>query len=154
MGEVPRSLVALAFRQEDLVSADQCDAAGLGAGRRGRLITTGTWSRVTHGVFDTAPRRDRRHDADHRRRRSAWIGLLAYGPEAIAVGACALALVGAAGLPADIVPEVALPGGTRRQSRDGVRVRHFAGMETMRYGSRAVSTWEIGQSLDEGWLQR
>lgn len=139
---VPRSLMALAFRQDDLLSAAQCEEVGLGAGRRGRLIATGTWSRVTSGVVDTAPGRDRRRDADHRRRRAAWTGLLAYGPDAIAVGSCALALFGVSGLPADIAPEVALPGGSRRRSRDGIRVRHYAGIETVGFGSRSLAALE------------
>jgi hypothetical protein len=83
-------------------------------------------TRVTHGVFDVAPGRDRRWEADRRRRRAAWIGLLAYGPDSIAVGACALALHGVSGLPLDISPEVALPEGRFGRSRDGIQVRQFS----------------------------
>ncbi len=85
-------------------------------------MDAGALQRVTHGVYDVAPGALRR-DADHRRRRAAWIGLLAYGPGSIAVGSCALALLGVSGLPLRIVPEVALPGGRFGRPRDGIRVR-------------------------------
>lgn len=135
---MPRSLLTLASRQEGLLSAAQCDDAGVSTTRRGRLVANGEWARVTRGVFDVDPRRDRRGDPDHRRRRQAWTGLLAYGPDAIAVGACALALHGVMGLPLDVSPEVALPGGRSLRSRDGVRVRQYGSSATMRFGSRAV----------------
>src|SRR6476469_9571123 len=101
----PRSRLSTAFRQEGLVSASQCEKLGVGAARRSRLVRDEAWERVTHGVFDVTPGRDRRRDADHRRRRAAWLAMLAYGPSAISVGACALALHGVAGLPPDVVPE-------------------------------------------------
>lgn len=77
--------------------------------------------------------------------------MLAYGPDAIAVGACALALHGVMGLPLDITPEVALPGGCSRRSRDGVRVRQFGGGATLRVGSRAIAalTPALVQGLPE-----
>ncbi|KQY46569.1 hypothetical protein [Cellulomonas sp. Root137] len=106
--------------------------------RRSRLVSTREWVRLTRGVFDTTPGRDRRRDADHRRRRSAWIGLLAYGPDAIAVGPCALALLGVKGLPPHIAPEVAIRGGRSHRPRDGVRVRQFDCPTTSRYGAHAV----------------
>jgi len=136
---LPRSLLTLAARQEGLLGAAQCDDQGVSTARRARLVAEGVWARVTRGVFDVDPRRDRRFDADHRRRRAAWTGMLAYGPDAIAVGACALALHGVMGLPLDITPEVALPGGCSRRSRDGVRVRQFGGGATLRFGPRAIA---------------
>jgi len=96
------------------------------------------WDRVTHGVFDVTPQRDRRRDADHRRRRAAWLAMLAFGPEAIAVGPCALALHGVRGLPLEIVPQVSLPSGHPRRSRDGIRVRQFAVVGVERLGAGAV----------------
>jgi hypothetical protein len=94
---------------------------------------------VTHGVFDVTPHRDRRRDADHRRRRAAWLGMLAYGPEAIAVGPCALALHGVRGLPLNITPEVALSSGGKRRSRDGIRVRQFRVESVQRVGAGMMS---------------
>ncbi|WP_186813397.1 type IV toxin-antitoxin system AbiEi family antitoxin domain-containing protein [Cellulomonas xylanilytica] len=135
----PLSLLTLARRQEGLVSAGQCDRAGVGAARRGRLVRDEVWERPTRGVFDVEPARDRRHDADHRRRRAAWLGMLAFGPGAVAVGPCALALHRVEGLPRDIAPEIALPGGTAGRNRGGVRVRTFGGFETLRYGDRAIA---------------
>ncbi|WP_456787242.1 type IV toxin-antitoxin system AbiEi family antitoxin domain-containing protein [Cellulomonas sp. P5_C5] len=135
---VPSSLLALAFRQEDLLSAAQCGAFGIDADARTRLLGAGTWQRVTHAVYDVAPGRDRRRDADHRRRRAAWTGLLALGPRSVAVGPCALALLGVSGLPLDIVPEVALPDGRFGRSRDGVRVRQFSDAVTSTYGGHGI----------------
>jgi hypothetical protein len=135
----PRSLLTLAARQEGLLSSAQCDDAGVISNRRARLIASGSWARVTRGVFDVEPLRDRRMDADHRRRRSAWLGLLACGPGAIAVGQCALALLGVGGLPRDIPPEVALPRGQFGRSRDGVRVRQLAALEPTRFGAGTVA---------------
>lgn len=143
---VPPALRSLAFRQEGLVGAAQLAEAGVDAHRRRRLVDAGMVQRVTHGVYDVEPGRDRRRDADHRRRRAAWIGLLAYGTESIAVGSCALALLGVAGLPLDIVPEVALPHGRFGRGRDGIRVRQltdpvagtFAGHGIVSLGSALV----------------
>jgi len=66
--------------------------------------------------------------------------MLAYGPDAIAVGACALALHGVAGLPLDIRPEVALPRGTFGKDRDGIRVRQIVDVESTRFGDRRIAT--------------
>ncbi|KQY22149.1 hypothetical protein ASD16_16095 [Cellulomonas sp. Root485] len=148
---VPRSLVALALRQEGLVSAGQCADASVTAGQRARRVHSGEWRRATHGVYDLTPTVDRRSDADGRRRRAAWLGMLAHGPTAVAVGSCALALHGVRGLPASIVPEVALPSTHPRRVRDGIRVRQFREVEAERFGSRAVSALvpALAQSVPE-----
>lgn len=121
------------------MSASQCEKLGVGAARRSRLVRDEAWERVTHGVFDVTPGRDRRRDADHRRRRAAWLAMLAYGPSAISVGACALALHGVAGLPPDVVPEVALPRSSAGRHRDQMRVRTYGDFETTRYGDRTIA---------------
>ena len=121
------------------MSAAQCDRAGVGAARRGRLVRDGVWGRPTRGAFDVDPGRDRRTDAAHRRRRAAWLGMLAFGSGAIAVGPCALALHGAEGLPGSIRPEIALAGGSAGRHRDGIRVRTFEQFESLRYGERAIA---------------
>ncbi len=135
---VPSSLRSLSLHQEDLLSAPQCDEAGVSVGRRSRLVRDGHWARVTRGVYDADPRRDRRWEADHRRRRAAWLGILAYGPSAISVGSCALALLGVGGLPGDISPEIAMPRPGARP-RPGIRLRHDEHFETMRLGQVAVA---------------
>lgn len=66
--------------------------------------------------------------------------MLAYGPDAIAVGSCALALHGANGLPRDIQPEVALPSGRSGLGRDGIRVRQLSTVESERFGDRQIAT--------------
>ncbi|QCB92606.1 hypothetical protein [Cellulomonas shaoxiangyii] len=121
---VPADLCALAASQEGLLSTRQCEAAGVGPARRSRLVRARRWARVITGVYDVVPARPRAPDAS--RRRAAWIGVLAYGPDAVAVGASALALHGVNGLPALVVPEVALPARRYAPGRGDVRVRRFA----------------------------
>ncbi|WP_155856118.1 hypothetical protein [Cellulomonas sp. URHD0024] len=122
------------------MSSRQCDHIGVTMGMRRRLVDDRRWARVTTGVYDVEPARDRRGEVDHRRRRSAWLGMLAYGPDAIAVGACALALHDVRGLPTDVRPEVALPGGAFGKSRDGMRVRQLSAVESTRFGERRIAT--------------
>ncbi|KSW18929.1 type IV toxin-antitoxin system AbiEi family antitoxin domain-containing protein [Cellulomonas sp. B6] len=63
---------------------------------------------------------------DHARRRTAWTALLALGPDrAVAVGECALALLGVHGLPRSIRPQAALPSAGGRADRGPARVRRF-----------------------------
>lgn len=119
----PDRLLALARSQCGLVSARQCADDDVSSNRRATLLCSGAWTRPTHGVYDTTP--DVEHSVDGSRRRSAWLGLLAAGPEAAAVGASALALHGVAGLPLVIPPEVALPTGRRGRHRDGITVRRY-----------------------------
>ncbi|MGE9350507.1 hypothetical protein ACQP60_13665 [Isoptericola variabilis] len=81
---------------------------------------------------------------DHLRRRSAWVGLLAFGPEAIAVGPCALALLGVEGLPPSIRPEVALPRASNRPDREGIGLRQFDdGMTTVIVSDRRTGPWRL-----------
>lgn len=150
--DVPRSLLVLAGRQGGLLSARQADAEGVDSDRRGRLVAAGVWSRPTRGVVDTSPTRAR--SPDERRVRSAWLGMLAYGPSAVAVGACALALHGIAGLPVDLTPEVAMPGGRFGRPRDGIRVREFGGgtplpVRTVGAGRVVDLTWALAQAVPE-----
>jgi len=106
------------------VSSAQCDAHGIPNGRRRRLVATLAWQRPTRGVFDTGQPDPDLHPYDLSRLRSAWLAVLAY-PGSAAVGACALALLGVAGLPPDITPEAAFPTGSGREPRNGIRLRQF-----------------------------
>lgn len=128
-GPVPDALSALARTQHGLVSAVQCTVAGVGANRRAALLRAGTWTRPTQGVYDTNP--GCAHEVPDARRRAAWLGVLALGDDAAAVGACALALHGVAGLPRSLVPEVALTSGRRGRSRDGILVRRYEAPHVM-----------------------
>jgi hypothetical protein len=134
----PLSLLVLAGRQGGLVSAAQCDDEGVPVAVRRRLVGARVWSRPTRGVFDPQPGVGR--SLDDLRQRSAWLGLLAYGPDAIAVGQCALALHGVAGLPRRIPTEVALPSGRWGRPRDGMRVRCFDDGPGHRLGAGRVAT--------------
>jgi len=136
------------------VSKAQCDAAGLDKHAVGRLVRKGVWARVARCVYDTDPvaaarrRRDDYHD--HRRRRAAWTGLLAV-PDGIATGACALALHGAVGLPAHLVPEVARPGGADAVVGGGVAVRRYRGFPVERYRGRQIAAFvhALAQALPD-----
>ncbi|MBD8080329.1 type IV toxin-antitoxin system AbiEi family antitoxin domain-containing protein [Cellulosimicrobium arenosum] len=154
--DVPTELVELARAQEGLLAARQCDAFGVTSHRRERLVRQGRWHRITHGVVDTSrvppSQRDgpRRHE--HLRRRAAWLGLLAYGPDAIAVGQCALVLLGVEGVRTDVVPEVTLPGARAGRSRDGIQLRQFDdGMTVAPVDGRPVATpdWALAQAVPE-----
>ncbi|WP_265522969.1 type IV toxin-antitoxin system AbiEi family antitoxin domain-containing protein [Oerskovia flava] len=149
---MPPALETVASAQEGLVSTAQCRAAGVSADRLARLVRSGGWSRVTRGVYDSDLTRVRDRPWAHRHRRAAWAALLAFGPDAIAVGSCALALHGIQGLPRRVVPEAALPGAGRLVSRDGLRLRQFDdGMTVRRVARRLVVTpdWALAQAVPE-----
>ncbi|PJI93701.1 type IV toxin-antitoxin system AbiEi family antitoxin domain-containing protein [Luteimicrobium subarcticum] len=112
-----------AVAQEGLASVSQVRSAGLSDRRLGTLVAHRVWTRPARGVYDTTPAAPRPLSA--LRRRAAWLALLAYGPEAIAVGSCALALHGIEGLPMTIRPEAALPDADRREPRSTLRLRRF-----------------------------
>lgn len=153
---LPEALLHVARRQEGLVSAAQCDEHGVRSPRRSRLVEQRSWARVTRGAYDTDPvppaGRAGPGVPDHLRRRAAWAGLLTFGPDAIAVGPCALALLGVQGLPWRITPQAALPGARETRSRDGVLLRQFDdGMTVQRIDGRYVATpdWALAQAVPE-----
>lgn len=148
--DVPLPLLTLARRQGGLVSAAQASLAGVGGSRRTRLVSSGRWVRRTRSVYEVMPGRAR--TVDERRQTAAWLGLLAFGPDAVAVGAAALVLHGVAGLPADVRPEVALPGGRHLRDRDRITVRCFGDptpFPVRRYGAGRVAQlpWALAQAL-------
>jgi hypothetical protein len=154
---VPVSLLVLASGQSGLVSSAQCDEHDLDRHRRHRLVAAGRASRATQGVLDVAGLVDAAgltlpRGPDHVRRRAAHSALLAFGPGAVAVGQCALALLGIQGLPSTIRPEVGLPGGSARRARDGIVVRRFrVATPTVRRGGFRVMapTQALAQSVRE-----
>lgn len=135
---VPPQLLARARQQGGLVSAEQCDATGVGPSRRRNLVVRGSWYRVTRGVYDTAAVPADLHPNDVARLRAVWSALLA-NRRAIAVGTCALMLHGVKGLPRRLVPETALPRGAAGRSRDGIVLRQYVtGPETVEIHGREV----------------
>lgn len=148
---VPPSLLAVARRQAGLVSSAQCDEHLVLRGARARLVASGRWRRLTTGVLELLDATEQLQSFDDRRLRSAWLAMLAYGPEAMAVGACALALHGVAGLPVRIQPQVALPAGRPLRPRDGIRVRHFDGFARVAQGGRELACLDdaLVQALPE-----
>jgi len=152
---VPSQLHDLAARQAGLVDSTQARAAGLTRGEVRGLLATGRWLPVARGVYDTSSAPVSSRPPDARRRRAAWAGLLAFGPDAVAVGECALALHGIHGLPVGVRPQAALPDAARRRHREGVRLRQFDDGMTTRtlpgLGGRRVATvdWALAQAVPE-----
>ena len=148
---VPDRLVELAALQEGLVSSDQCDDEGLSPDRRSALVRHGAITRIVRGVYQVGPRPEVRDPASERRR-STWLGLLAVGPEAVAVGVGALAMHRVLGLPTTIAPSVAVPQGMARRPQGPVAVRRFDnGMQTVEVAGRRVATvpWALAQAVPE-----
>ncbi|WP_420112405.1 type IV toxin-antitoxin system AbiEi family antitoxin domain-containing protein, partial [Pseudactinotalea sp.] len=87
---IPPPLLTLAADQAGLVAAHQCEHAGLSAHSRRRLVDAGTWGRVARGLYNTRTVTIRADDWDGRRARAFWHGMLAAGPDAVAVGLGAL----------------------------------------------------------------
>lgn len=153
--EAPTALLAIAARQAGLVSAGQCDAAGLDRYRRHRMVAAGRASLVTRGVLDLAVALGEQEMAlpegpEARRHRAAFLALLAHGPGAVAVGPCALALLGVQGLPVGIRPEVWLPPGNPRAARAGIVVRCYrTPFPTVAVGGFRVAAprWALAQAL-------
>ncbi|MBD5786078.1 type IV toxin-antitoxin system AbiEi family antitoxin domain-containing protein [Cellulosimicrobium terreum] len=149
---IPEDVASRATRQEGLITTAQCREAGTSQKVVERLVRTGEWSRITRGVFDTDARPVALRPVDHRRKRAAWAAMLTYGPSAVAVGPCALALLGVTGLPSRVVPQAALPGGRALETRDGIRLRMFDdGMTVVRYEDRYVASpaWALAQAVPE-----
>ncbi|MFC8734381.1 hypothetical protein ACFT5B_18155 [Luteimicrobium sp. NPDC057192] len=151
--EVPPTLFALAQTQGGLVSASQYREHGLTDKAVRGLVARREWARPTSGVLDlrTAPP-PKVSVHDHARRRAAWLALLAYGPDAISVGACALVLHGIEGTPLGLRAEAALPRASDRTSRDGIALRQFDdGLETVLIGGRRVASvaWALAQAIPE-----
>jgi hypothetical protein len=149
---LPPALLRLAKKQAGLLSVGQLSAVGVTSRVACRRVDTGVWRRVTSGVYDVAPGARGDEPWDARRRRAAWLGLLAYGDDAVAVGTTALTLHGVQGLPARVRPEVALSRASDRASRDGIRLRQFdAGMTTVVLEGRRVASleWALAQAVPE-----
>ncbi len=149
---IPPRLLRISATQAGLVTSRQADSTGVTAECRARLVRSGEWRRLTRGVYDAVPSEPGGAGPDGARRRAAWTALLAFGPTAIAVGACALALHGIHGLPVTIAPEAAVPSGRDRTDRDGLRLREFDnGMATVEIGGRRVVTveWALAQAVPE-----
>lgn len=124
---LPGDLLRLATTQAGLASSRQCVDAGLSRPQIRRLVRDGEFTPVVREVFTISAAvpafASPGGTLDHRRRRAAVLGMLAYGPRAVATGLAALVLAGAQGAPADMAPEVTLFGGDPRQPIPGIRLR-------------------------------
>lgn len=124
----PAGLSRLGTRHEGLIAMAQCRHLQISSDRVRTLVASESWRPVVRGVYDTTP--DAARDPDAIRRRAAWLGLLAVGPDAMSVGCCALALHGVAGLPRTLTPEVAMIDRRHVRGPTGVRVRRYRDMGT------------------------
>lgn len=148
--ELPEQLLARAATQGGLVSTADCDELAVSRDRRTTLVARGTWTRVTTGVYDVLPALRHELAGQQRAVRAAWAALLAYGPEAVAVGMSACALLGIEGLPLTPTAEAALPGGRSARDRDGILLRQYdAGMRTVEVEGRLVAApaWALAQAV-------
>lgn len=121
---VPPELERLAAQQAGLLATFQCEGFGLRHDTRRRLVAAGTWARLMQGVYDTG-----RFDVDgpeETRARAFWTGILAAGPDAVAVGLGALWWHGCWGVPVGLRPEAGLPRHRGNTGPSGIRVRRFA----------------------------
>ncbi|CAM3330132.1 type IV toxin-antitoxin system AbiEi family antitoxin domain-containing protein [Occultella aeris] len=147
----PESALRVARGQAGLITTAQCARLGISELRIANLVRSGLWHRLVRGVYDCGePAVGDLHD--HQRRRAAWLGLLGAGPDAIAVGVCALALHGVWGLPARIAPEVSLPGARGNRGPASIRVRRFDhgfGVATLRGRAVADLRSALVQALPE-----
>ncbi|WP_051682046.1 type IV toxin-antitoxin system AbiEi family antitoxin domain-containing protein [Cellulomonas sp. HZM] len=121
--DIPKALAELARAQAGLLSAAQCDAAGVDRAARSRRVGAEAWTRPARGVVELRPPGSEL-GPDESRRRAAWLGLVAH-PGSVAVGPAALALLGVTGLPLRIRPEVAFDDGRMVHSRAGIVVRQY-----------------------------
>lgn len=120
-----QELRALANVQLGYLSTRQLDARGVGRSIIRQRVRAGLWRRPTRGVVDLAVDPPDTYGVGLRRLRAAVLALVAFGPDAIAVGLTALALRGVWGVPPKRSPEIAMPHADKRRSRDGLTCRRF-----------------------------
>lgn len=140
--ELPVEARHTVHEQHGLLTSRQCDEFGISRQTRCRLVQQDRWRRPARGVYDTDPipleARVRDDWFTHAQLWRTWLALLSHGPQAIAVGASALALRDVHGLPRDLPAEVAMPDGTPRRNRVGM-VRQYGSFPTDRIGDREVA---------------
>lgn len=150
---VPAELLAFASTQYGLVTGAQCDEHGLRRGTRAALVANGSWSKVARDVFDVSAEPAKYPATDWSHRRNAVMALLATGPESIAVGASALALLGVQGLPPTSKAAVAVARGRSARPRFGAPLHQFDvhGDVVMAEGRWRVADprWALAQVVPE-----
>lgn len=91
----------------------------------GHRVRTGRWRRPTRGVVDVAVEPPEAFPVAQAKVRAAILALMAFGPDAIAVGLTALVLHGVWGVPPTRAPQVSLPRASGRAHRDNLVCRRF-----------------------------
>lgn len=120
-----RELQIIARKQLGYLTTAQLAANGVPQRTASRRVRAGRWRRATRGVFDVALDPLDAHPVHVRKVRRALLALLAFGPDAIAVGGTALILHGVWGVPESRAPQIALPAASSRRNRDGLVCRRF-----------------------------
>ena len=146
---LPDDLLRLARAQAGLLSSAQCALHEVQRWHLVSRLSSGTVRRIARDVYEVAPAVPV-PSVSGRHERATWLGLLAYGPEAVAVGRSALVLLGVQGLPVDPVTEVALPRGRSVRVRGVAPLRQFdAGMTTVEVQGRRVAApvWALAQTV-------
>ncbi|GAA4730339.1 hypothetical protein GCM10023216_22560 [Isoptericola chiayiensis] len=162
---LPPAALSLARRQEQLIDSQQLQACGVNRSRISRNVGYGTLRRVGHGIYDliAVPPEQRTMDPDperndlhqHRRRRGAWLGLLRYGPRAVAVGQTALLLHGVEGLPVEPRVEVSRQDRRERTSFEGVTLRRYVSFRHVAdVGGRRVAPIQLALAQAVPTLER
>ncbi|PWD50588.1 hypothetical protein C8046_07915 [Serinibacter arcticus] len=113
------------MRQLGILSVAQLRDHGVTRSTVRNRVEKRRWRSVARGVVDVgAVPPDQLHPAE-RLTRSAVLGLVARGPDAIAVGLSALALFGVWGVPLNTPPQVTKPDASGRKKRAEVVCRRF-----------------------------
>jgi len=115
LSPIPPSLIELSVSRAGLVTTTEALSANLTKPRIGRLIEHGEITRKANGVLllkeGGARCRDRVGKIQFGRLLAAHLGVMATGPTSAAAGQSALAIMGAAGLPATVKTEFTLKSG-------------------------------------------
>ena len=119
-------LANLATRQFGLLTQEQLREHGVTRAVTRHRVRVGRWRSPTRNLVDVGRCQPRELPPVQRSERTAILGLLAFGPDAIAVGLSALSLYGVWGVPLGTPPQVVVPDANSRRQRNDLGVRRFA----------------------------
>lgn len=118
-------LADLAREQLGFLTTAQIRALGVSRRSVQERLEARSWRRAARGILDVAADGPELLRPGTRKKRAAVLALLAYGPDAIAVGLTALTLLGVWGVPIGRPAQVSLPGASQRGARSGLVCRRF-----------------------------
>ena len=123
------AVATLAGHQQGLLTQAQLRQRGITRAVARHRVRARRWRTPTWTIVDVGLLSPSDLPPSQRSRRAAILGLLAFGPGAIAVGLSALALHGVWGVPPTAPPQVMVANGSDRRRRDGMTVRRFGNRE-------------------------